>query len=257
LAIVPLLLWKRTRGAAFAAMLMFHGINHFLFGEGFGLGVFPLLGILLSTSFLAPEWPRRFLPGKWFEDGEENTRGSGPCCCPRVVATFVAVWILVQSTVPFRHYLYPGNVNWTWQGHQFSWRMRLLNTETGMTLHVKARDGSFEQLVQRGELMELWRYDRVAREPDLILQTAHQVGEEIQEATGREVEVYAYSIASLNRRPWAWLIDPSVDLMRVERSIGGVAGIVVPLDFQWQAGTKGVEEGPAWSEFRPAEFKGN
>ena len=32
--------------------------------------------------------------------------------------------------MPLRHYAYPGNVSWTEEGHQFSWRMMLRDKYT-------------------------------------------------------------------------------------------------------------------------------
>ena len=36
-----------------------------------------------------------------------------------------SVFLLVQLTLPLRHYIYQGNVSWTEQGHRFAWHMKL------------------------------------------------------------------------------------------------------------------------------------
>ena len=55
LSIVALLLWRRTRIAAFCLAVVFHLINARLFP----LEVFPWFSIAATTLFLSPEWPRR------------------------------------------------------------------------------------------------------------------------------------------------------------------------------------------------------
>jgi vitamin K-dependent gamma-carboxylase len=61
LTIVPLLLWRRTRLAAFAAAVAFHLMNALLWP----IDVFPWFAIAATTLFLEPDWPRRLVPGLW------------------------------------------------------------------------------------------------------------------------------------------------------------------------------------------------
>ena len=55
LLVVPLLLHRRTRPWAFAAISAFHVGNHFLFD----IGIFPWMAIGATTLFFAPDWPAR------------------------------------------------------------------------------------------------------------------------------------------------------------------------------------------------------
>ena len=52
---VPLLLWRRTRTAAFALLVVFHFLNDRLFS----IGIFPWFAIAATTLFFPPDWPRR------------------------------------------------------------------------------------------------------------------------------------------------------------------------------------------------------
>ena len=56
LAVVPLLLWKRTRLQAFLAAVVFHLCNALLFE--FSIGVFPWMMIAATLMFFDPSWPR-------------------------------------------------------------------------------------------------------------------------------------------------------------------------------------------------------
>ncbi|MFI5044408.1 MAG: HTTM domain-containing protein, partial [Acidimicrobiales bacterium] len=58
LLVVPALLWKRTRAAAYVAVVVFHLVTGLLFPR---IGVFPWLMIALTPIFFAPDWPGRAL----------------------------------------------------------------------------------------------------------------------------------------------------------------------------------------------------
>ncbi len=57
LSIVGLLMWRRTRPAAFLFVVLFHLLNARLFS----IGVFPWLMILATTIYLPRHWPRQVL----------------------------------------------------------------------------------------------------------------------------------------------------------------------------------------------------
>ncbi len=64
LFIVPFLLWRRTRLAAFLMVTAFHLSNAFMFQ----IGIFPWFAIAATAMFFPPSWPRRFfhfLHGMW------------------------------------------------------------------------------------------------------------------------------------------------------------------------------------------------
>jgi vitamin K-dependent gamma-carboxylase len=66
LIIVPLLLWRRSRGIAFTLITSFHLLNAFWYQ----IGIFPWFMILATTIFFAPNWPQRLLArirsvGRW------------------------------------------------------------------------------------------------------------------------------------------------------------------------------------------------
>ncbi len=114
--------------------VIFHLINARLFE----IGIFPWLAIAATTLFLPPDWPRRalsrFRPGK----------GSAPAAAPEMppsnhptlVLSLLAVYAVIQLLVPLRHVLYPGSVDWTYEGHRFSWRMKLHNRDAWARFHV-------------------------------------------------------------------------------------------------------------------------
>jgi hypothetical protein len=70
--------------------------------------------------------------------------------------------------------------------------------------------------VNNGEFLNVHQEKQMAMQPDMILQFAHFLGEhyERQGMTTPQVRVEAW--VTLNARPSQLLIDPKVDLMKVQ-----------------------------------------
>ena len=122
--------------------------------------------------------------------------------------------------MPLRHLLYPGNVSWTEEGHAYSWQMKL-----------RAKRGEAEFIVRDPLTDRTWRVDpeyyltsrqarKMSTRPDMILQFAHYLADHWKSAYNVEsVEVNVISKVSLNGRKAQSMVDPSVDLARIDRSL--------------------------------------
>lgn len=144
----------------------------------------------------------------------------------RLTLTVLALYVGVQLLLPLRHFLYPGPVSWNEEGHRFSWHMKL------RTKSAEARFVASDPATNRS-----WNIDpsdhltrRQAREmksrPDMILQFAHHVAR-LKRAEGyQHIQVRAHVMASLNGRRPQLLIDPTVDLATVRRSLLPAAWIL-------------------------------
>lgn len=222
LLLVPLLLWRRTRPFAFLGALAFNLTN----AEVFQIGIFPWLMIGATLMFFPPDWPR-------FRGLRAGLSGRAPVERPdafdpgpgrrgrAVVLSLLAAYLAVQLLVPLRHLLYPGPVAWTEEGHQFSWRMKLRNKEgTARLIATDPRTGKTWQ-VAIDPLLAGWQESKVAGRPDLVLQLARYVADELRRQGRPGVEIRALVLASLNGREPQLLIDPSVDLAREQRTIFG------------------------------------
>lgn len=215
---VPLLLWRRTRGAAFALVLFFHGMNSWLFD----IGIFPWFMIASTTLFFAPDWPRRalFLLGP--RTTESNDLPAGSPLTRRVVVAGFILWMGFQVLVPFRHFSYDGVVHWTEDGHRFSWHMKLRSKSSALSFRVVApQKGRTWMLEERDcrQYLSRRQYEKMTTRPDMILQFAHHLAQEFSQATGEPVQVYASADVSLNGRVPQPMIDSSVDLAGQPRSL--------------------------------------
>jgi hypothetical protein len=201
LLVVPGLLWRRTRVLATLAACVFHLANAWLFK----IGVFPWVMLALTPIFWPPAASRAVLERLRLWPREPG--GERVVAQPWIAAGFVA-WFAVQAALPLRHWLYTGQVNWTEEGHYFSWHMKL-RVKYGETL-FKVGD----VVVDPRDLLTLRQAKKMATRPEMIRQLAH----ELRRRSGG-APVYVQALASLNGRPWQLLVDPGVDLGRTERGL--------------------------------------
>lgn len=226
LLVVPLLFWRRTRPLAVAALLAFHLTNAGLFN----IGIFPWFMLAATPIFFPPETLSALLRRLQ----AAPPRPSAPPTRPdsrtqRLVLLLLGVYLGLQLLVPLRHLLYPGNVSWTEEGHNFSWHMKL-RSKSGVTHFFVTEPGL-------GQTWEVWpeeflspRQERkMATRPDLMLQFAHYLADRYAAWGSPDLEVRVEAYVALNGRPYRPLIDPDVDLAAQPRSLAP-APWILPLD---------------------------
>ena len=131
---LPLMLWKLARIPAFvvAALWMLAGPRQFGFG---GLpptliSILPGLIVWATIVVFPPDFLRSFqLVGDPGDDigvvPAAHRQAAALTFSQKLTAGFLFVLLAVQCLVPFRHWLYPGSVHWTEEGHLFAWHMKL------------------------------------------------------------------------------------------------------------------------------------
>jgi hypothetical protein len=208
LSIVPLLLWRRTRPAAYALVVVFHVLTSLLFP----IGIFPWLMIGLTPIFFAPDWPRRVLG--------RHAPAPRPVAMrhERAVATVLAAHLLFQTLIPLRAVFASRDVAWDEEGFRFAWRVmamekaglatfRVRDPATGETRTVDPRD---ELTRQQARMM--------ATQPDMIADYARHLAAVARRAGRDGAEVRADVFVSLNGRPSRRFVDPDADLSRLARA---------------------------------------
>lgn len=205
----PLLLWKRTRLAVFVVYCSFHITNH----STFDIGIFPWMTIAMTTLFFDPEWPRRFLPSDLARPALLEPAHFGTAS---TFLAFTALWLSSQALIPLRHYTYAGDVAWTYEGHQFSWRMKLVDRwSPGLVALVHLRDHDRILIPPLKKMMSHLQYDRVSTRPRLAHAMASQLARMVERSHGsRDIAVHLYMPVGYNNREPTLLIDPSADMVR-------------------------------------------
>lgn len=211
LTIVPFLLWRRTRIPAYAAVLLFHAIT----GKLFSLGMFPWIMSGVALVFFDPSWPRRFLPPP------HDPPRAGDVAFPRAL---VGVYIAWQLFMPLRHWLYPGNLLWTEQGFRFGWNVMLIEKSSAVEITVEEADGR-RSLVEARRYLTPFQVSMMSTQPDMILELAHIIADDYARR-GHPVAVYVDALVALNGRRAAPMVDPKVDLSRIEDGLGAKTWIL-------------------------------
>ena len=253
LFVVPLLLWRRTRPFAFAAAVVFNLINSVIFE----IGIFPWLMLGALFIFFPPDLVRRAARA-FMSPGEENLdaqpspaavkpkpvaeRGSVPNLTrsQKLVGGLLAAYLVVQLVLPFRHYLYPGDVNWTEEGHNFSWHMKLRTKDGESVFTVRHPQSGQTWTIKPGDYLKSHQVTKMTTKPDLLVQFAHYLAEEKRREGYDNVEVRAHVMVSLNGRERQLLIDPNVDLAKEEVSLLP-ARWILPLTTPLASRSKGLQ----------------
>ena len=218
LLVVPFLLWRRTRAFAFALAVVFHLLNARLFT----IGIFPWFMIAATLLYFSPEWPRRLLGLR--PRAEPSKRRRAPSAEPtlgqlqKAGIVLLAAYLTVQLLTSFRHFLYPGDVSWTGEGHRFSWHMKP-GVKSGMSQFF-ATDPVTNKRWEVGPLDHLTplQLRAIVGSPDMVLQLSHYIAEDLRRQGYGQIEVRARVLTSLNGRLPQALVDPTVDLAAQPRS---------------------------------------
>lgn len=216
LLVVPCLLWKKTRAIAYVFCLAFHVTNSVIFDS---IHVFPWFMILATTIFFAPNWPRRLL-GLTSEAGEQSRQWP-----PEESVSFrqlaaiggLGFYCLFHLVWPLTHLLDDGDASWTERGHHFSWRMMLRGKTSGFRYLVTDPGTGLTWSPDVRKWITPDQEIRFVRDPEMILHLAQFIADDYRKLTGREFEVRAVVLTSLNGRKPQLLIDPQVDLAKEPR----------------------------------------
>jgi len=214
---LPCLLWRRARLVAFITLAALNLINARLFGD---IGL-PWLMIAATALFFAPNWPRQLFnwPRKEPIDASEIAPIIHTPFEQRKIITLLAAYLLVQTVIPLRHFLYAGSVNWTEEGHRFAWRQRVRHKNTQVSLTATDPATGEKWPVNPADYLAPHQLNPLKYQPELVLQLAHHVSEVYREQGRPGIEVRATAPCSLNGHERALLIDPTVNLAAQPRTL--------------------------------------
>jgi len=217
-SVVPLLIWRRTRIAAYAAVVVFHLLTATLFP----IGMFPWIMIALTPIFFRPDWPRRVLAVlrrtavvQESATGRPTPRFTGR---QRLGAAGLALYAAVQLVIPVRHWWRTGDVQWTEQGFRFAWQIMAMEKYGHAVFRVTdPATGAAREIVPGDELTPLQTH-MMASQPDMILSYARHLAHAHGARDGHPVAVHADVFVTLNGRPMQRFVDPSIDLAAIADS---------------------------------------
>lgn len=224
-----MLLNRRTRLWALPFLFLFHGMNNILFQ----IGIFPILALAYTLLFFPSDTPRKWLKRLGMRlSPPETTSPTRSVAYGNVVLVFVCAFLFIQCALPLRHWLYPGNANWTEQGHTFAWHMKLRDKSARGVFRVVDQKGNEVAVIRREQQlddMHSRKRSRMLARPQLIIQYAHLLRDQYVVFGVESPKVYAEVTASLNGRSFQPLIDPDVDLAAATYSQFRATPWILPL----------------------------
>lgn len=223
LSIGFLLLWRRTRFLAFLGVLFFHLMNKWLFS----IGVFPYLMIATTILFVDSNWPRRIL---------RRAKFSLPQVTPKRALDyrmwtlgFVTIFLALQILIPLRHWLYPGGVAWSEEGHRFSWRMKLRDKSAEIAFFVTNPATNERWAVDIREDLTDRQIRKMATRPDMMIQYAHYLRSKMKQAGIENPIIQVDAWAGLNGRTYEQMIDPTVNLAEARLNLFAPSPWILPM----------------------------
>jgi hypothetical protein len=205
LLIIPALLWKPSRKAAFFLSLFFHLFNSIIFQ----IGIFPYLSIAFSVFFFEPETIRKiFFKTKLAFVSTYTALPNHK----NILIIGAAIYIIIQLVLPLRHHAIEDNILWTEEGHRMSWRMMLRSRQGKGTFKVVDKNTKEEIIIKPKDYLSSGQERKIFAYPDFAWQFAQYLKKEFKK-NNRNVSVYLEnSKISINRRPYVPFIDSKTDL---------------------------------------------
>ncbi|WP_203257291.1 HTTM domain-containing protein [Hyunsoonleella ulvae] len=224
LAIPFLLLYKKTRGLAFALVVFFHVFTRVLFP----IGMFPFIMIVSTLIFFDANLHKKLIKilskilnqlslrvkTRGFIKKKENYKYQ----FKKPVIGLLTLFFIVQLILPFRYMLYPGELFWTEEGYRFSWRVMLMEKMGIATFKIVNKDTGDFFLVDNTDFLTSFQEKQMSFQPDFILEYAHYLGDHFANQGHKNVQVFVESYVALNGRLSMLYIDKTVDLYAEKES---------------------------------------
>ena len=134
-----------------------------------------------------------------------------------ITTILLSAYISLQLLLPFRHFLYDGDVLWTEEGYRFSWRVMLVEKIGQVRFFVADEETNRKTEIVNGQHLTLFQEKQMSIQPDFILQFAHFLAEEYKSKHGmKNPSVTVDAHVALNGRTSQQFIDSQVNLAAVE-----------------------------------------
>jgi vitamin K-dependent gamma-carboxylase len=215
---LPLFWWRRTRLLGLLMLLSFHFLN----GSMFNIGIFPWFMSAALPLFLPLSWWDRLFP-------IESQAAANPLLKQRVALGLVGVYVAWQLLFPLRHFLLPGDVSWTEEGHRFAWHMKLRDKAGSASFRVYDPVTDESWAIALEDYLSVRQRREIGGQPEMILLFSHHLSKEWREKGYERVEVYVDAFSSLNGRPYRRIVDSSVNFAALPRALPP-ADWILPLE---------------------------
>jgi len=133
-----------------------------------------------------------------------------------IIRSAFILWGLLQIIIPLRHFFIDGNVNWTEEGHRFSWHMKLRD-KSGTTRFYSIDPTTSERTeIDYKKYLKKWQYRKMRGRPYLIHSFANYLASELKASGNEDIKIIVTADIALNGRKRKKLIKPNVDLTNIQ-----------------------------------------
>ncbi|MGV7221099.1 MAG: HTTM domain-containing protein [Nitrospinales bacterium] len=222
-----ILIFRKTRFFGIALLLIFNITNNWLFE----IGIFPFLMIAGTVIFLEPDTPRKIFQKLFPSRKQQNFPEIPPHFRHQQSAIiFVCIYLSIQVLLPFRHWLYEGNVSWTEEGRMFAWQMKTRDKGDCRLRFIATDPESKETWALSAENhLTLKQFYKMCKHPQMIIQYAHYLTDDLKKKGISDPIITARTLVSFNYRPPQPLIAPNVNLAKESYSTFSHASWIMPL----------------------------
>ena len=214
--IVFFLLFKRTRIAAFIAVVVFHLLTRVLFP----IGMFPYIMIVGSLIFFDAKFHHRII--RWFcrltridktqFDNNKSFQVRSPILSKGKMI-ILTLFFIIQILFPWRYLTNTGSVFWNEQGYRFSWRVMLMEKTGHASFKVVDAKSGKRFYVQNDDFLTSFQEKQMSTQADFIIEYAHYLADHFRSQGHENLQIFVDCYVSLNGRPNQQFIDPSIDLL--------------------------------------------
>lgn len=224
LSVPFLLLAKRTRPFAYAAVIVFHGLT----GKLFPIGMFPWIMTASALIFFPEDWPRRLLPAKvaaLFLPSADKSEAppSRPTRGRNLLFAGLVGYAAIQVALPLRHLVYPGPVSWTEEGFRYSWKVMLVEKNGDVEITALDPKSGKRWAIDPREHLYPYQIKQMSTQPDMILEYSKFVADGFRKRGYPDIEIHVRAEVAWNGRRPAPLIDPKADLARQQDGLSPYA----------------------------------
>ena len=207
---------KKYRAIAYLFVILFHLATYFLFQ----IGMFPFVMIGATIIFFSTEWHIKYQQKLLQLLGVKSKKSSTTKTIKsnKIVLIGFTLLFAFQLIFPFRFLAYPGKLFWTEQGYRFSWRVMLMEKAGYATFHITNPENGRSWEVNNYDYLTPNQEKMMSTQADMILQFAHFLEKKFQNEGISNPIITVECFATLNGSPTQLLIDPRVDLTKVNDS---------------------------------------
>jgi hypothetical protein len=229
LFIIPLLLWKKTRMIGVILFVFFNGINSIVFYEIGEIGIFPLLMLSSLILFFPAKSINSFLhrftsyrsATKYIEADSFHFSILGK--------SVLILYLILQLTIPLRHHLFTGNVDYTGEGQRFAWRMKSVYKDFKIEYILKDDNTGIEARLDPRTVLTVKQYTNLGYYPELIIPVANNLRMAAIVKGIKAPKIFVdYQVAFMNL-PMQYCIDPKVELSTLKYSPTRHSDWILPL----------------------------